>query len=196
MNTLRNLVIISFLFLACEANAGLSIEAQRVQTAYTKLLAASSNPSTQLSYLDAFPGTFTEFMSVFMPPDFKQLYDGHEYIFALNDIGKALPEQTLNKLLPLETAAHWNADAVNYLQEVTINLAMANPKLFIRTLSRLRKKDQDGVVKFLADGIEGPHPSFLELAKKIESIGQTLLAKQMRKEANISKKRADHEHGR
>lgn len=79
MNTLRNLVVICILLFACEAYAGLSIEAQRLQTAYTKLLAASSNPTTQLAYLDSFPSTYTEFMSVFMPSDFKQLYDGHEY---------------------------------------------------------------------------------------------------------------------
>ena len=196
MNTLRNLAVAGILLFAFEANAGLSLEAQRVQVSYTKLLAAPSDPTTQLAYLDEFPATYTEFLSVFMPPDFKQLYDGREYIFALDDIGKAFPEQTLRKLLPLETAAHWDADAVNYLQYVTLNLAVAYPQFFVRTLSKLSRKEQDGVIKFLADGIEGPHPSFLKLADRIESAGQTSLAKQMRKEANISKKRADNEHGR
>lgn len=194
----RHLVIIGMILFTCEvyADAGLSLEAQRVQAAYTKLLSASSNPTNQLAYLNAFPCTYNEFISIFMPPDFKQLYDGHEYIFALDEIGKVFPEQTLSKLLPLETTARWNADAVNYLQHVTINLAMANPKIFIRTLSRLKKNDQYGVVKFLADGIEGPHPVFLQLIERIERSGQISLAKQMRKEVSVSTKRADHEHGR
>jgi len=196
MSILGILLTIPILFLAFSANAGLSSEAERVQKSYAKLVSSPNDPATQLAYLEAFPQTHDEFMTVFMPPDFKQLYDGHEYVYALRDIGTAFPEKTIELLLRIVATARWNADAVNYLQNVTLGIAFSNPQLFVRCLIALAKREQDGVVRFLADGIEGPKPSFLELADRIEEVGQALLAKRMREEAQISKERADHEHGR
>lgn len=191
------LAIIVILGFIPVAKAGLLPEAQKVQAAYTKLTSEPSNASNQLAYLVAFPNNYEEFMSVFMPSDFKQLYgDSHEHFLLLADIGKQFPEQTLDRLLPIEAIARWDADALNDLQEVTISIAMDNPKIFAKCLFKQSKMKRDGVVQFLADGIEGPHPFLGELANRVERAAHVSLAKQIRHEAAISTKRANREHER
>ena len=174
----------------------LSTASERVKAAHAVLATAPSDVTAQRAFLAAFPSNFPGFLAVFMPPDFDQLYDGHEYIYPLADIGKSLPKETMEKLLKIETRGKWDADAPNYLQDVTLTLANTDTNVFLASLARLKATEQLGVIAFLAAGIEGPHPAFITLALQVEHAGQLKLAKRMRKEAELSQAEADREHGR
>ena len=170
--------------------------AERVKVAFVKLSKAPRDLSVQRAYLAAFPNNASEFMAVFMPADFGQLYDGHDYISALTSIGKALPEETMIKGLTIGAGAKWDADAPNYLQNILLDLAVANPKVFVSSLSSLDGPGQTNALTFLADGTEGPNEEFITLATQMKKAGRPDLTKRMLKEAQESQKRADHDHGR
>lgn len=170
----------------------LSAAAQRVKTAHVHLMSAPSDPTAQRAYLAAFPSDFAAFRAMFMPKDFKQLYDGHDYVFALSDIGKALPEETFAKMLGIEATAKWDADAVNYLQHVTITLAQQQPKAFVSRFNALSQSEQRGVVTFLADGPHRPTASLIELTAQLEKGGYKAVAKQLREAAELRRARGEH----
>ena len=160
--------------------AELSDPAQRVKNAYAALVKAPSERNVQLAYLAAFPADFATFLAVFMPKDFKQLYDGHDYVFALSDIGNVLPEQTFAKILKIESTAKWQADAPNYLQHVSIKLALQHPRQFVSGLGRLSPSEQNGVIEFLVDGPHRPTEDFKKLTEELKRLGYVPESKQLR----------------
>jgi hypothetical protein len=174
----------------------LSPSSQRVKAEFSALTNSPTTAATEEAYLAAFPSDFREFMAIFMPPDFGQLYDGHEYIAPLQSIGESHPEEVMMKLLHLGAAATWDADAPNYLQEVTLTLAMSHTHVFVTTYSGLSEKEKKGLLTFLADGNEGPKPSFGALATRVEKSHHPELATRMLEEAKASQEAADHAHSR
>jgi hypothetical protein len=174
----------------------LSPESERVRDAHAALMGAPNSADAQKAYLAAFPSSFREFLSIFMAPDFGQLYDGHDYIASLNGIGEAWPKETMRKLLKLGSDGTWDADAPNYLQDVTLTLSIAHATVFVASYSNLTMKEQEGLLTFLADGNEGPHPSFVALAAAVEKSGNSQLAKRMSGAAKASRTQADREHSR
>jgi hypothetical protein len=178
------------------AGPELSPASERVKAAFSALSKSPTTAATQEAYLAAFPTDFREFMAIFMPPDFGQLYDGHEYIAPLRSIGEARPKEVMTKLLHLGAGGTWDADAPNYLQDVTLTLAISHTDVFITTYSGLSEKEKKGLLAFLADGIEGPSPSFGALATQVEKSRHPELVTRMLKEAKASQEAADHAHRR
>jgi hypothetical protein len=169
-------------------------EARRVKSAYGAFAAQPSRVETQSAYLEAFPADYATFMAVFMADGFGQLSDGsYEYIQALDKIGRSLPEETFRKVLKIESLAHWDADGINFLQEVTLKLALARPKAFAAALEALRPAERRGVAGFLADGPHGPPEETLGLAAKLEVAGASAFASLLRQEAELSESRS-HDH--
>jgi hypothetical protein len=178
------------------AGQALSPASARVKAAFLALSRSPNSAETQEAYLVAFPADFREFMAIFMPPGFDQLYDGHEYIAPLRYIGDARPKEAMTKLLRLGAGGMWDADAPNYLQDVTLTLAIAHTDVFVATYSELSAKEQMGLLVFLAGGIEGPHPSFIALATQVKKSRHPELATQMLEGAKASQDASDHAHRR
>lgn len=166
-------------------------EARRVKSAYGAFAAHPSDPEAQNAYLEAFPADYATFMSVFMAGESGALGEGsRQYIQALDAIGRSLPEETFRKVLKIESLAHWDdAEGVNFLQEVTLKLALARPKAFAAALTTLRPAERRGVATFLADGPEGPREEALGLAAKLDLAGERPFASLLREEAELSETR-------
>jgi hypothetical protein len=175
------------------AGIELSPETRRMKSAYGAFVAQPSDVEAQSAYLDAFPADYATFMAVFMAGDAGRLGEGtREYIQALDAIGRSLPEETFRKILKIESLAQWDeAEGVNFLQEVTLKLALARPKSFAAALATLRPAERRGVATFLADGPEGPREEAQGLAAKLDVAGERAFARLLREEAELSEMR-DH----
>lgn len=170
----------------------LSASARKVKTAYDAFTELPSERNVQIAYLEAFPNDFETFLAVFMPKDYKQLYDGQEYVYALFDIGKVLPEQTLKLMMQIETTGKWDADAPNYLQHITINLGKMYPKEFVDSLTELSSLDQKGVINFLVDGPHRPTKSYQKLTDLLKKLGYLGIAKQLRRAGEKARLTSGH----
>jgi hypothetical protein len=163
---------------------------KRVRAAYAAL-AANPDLSAQSAYLEAFPEDAKAFLAVFMPEDQGPVGNTGAYIAPLGEIGKNLPGPTFGKLLKIETAARWEPGGLDDLQQVSLKLALANPRAFAGAFTGLRPTEQRRVAAFLADGSEGPREDVLGLAAKLEVAGHRAVAGLLREEASLSEAHLD-----
>lgn len=176
------MLLSGFLLFTLTTIAGdLSKESVLVKGAYEKLLTNPSDLEIQKEYLKAFPDDFNVFLAVFMPEDFGQLYDRHDYINALFNIGTGLPRETFKKILRIETTAKWDADAVNYLQRVTLELALKYTNEFAKEFKILNPNEQKGVAGFLMDGPHGSNRRSIRLKEHLQKTGHSDIAELLQK---------------
>jgi len=106
------------------------------------------------------------FLAVFYPDDFGQLYDGHEYFVALDKISYSLPTQVIQLCVKLSKTHPQGSDAISYLHESTMNVALAHLQLFASELAKLDNSERVELFRFLADeeGI-GDDPDYENLIR-------------------------------
>jgi len=177
---------------ASEQFSSLSDNSLRVKNAYEEFVQNPEDKSIQLAYLDAFPSDFVTFMAVFMPRGFGQLYDGHEYVEAIYEIGQDLPTPTMQKILKVAVSGKWDADAPNYLQGTIIGLAKLNPEVFAKEFSVLTEVEQTEVIHFLVDGPHRPTSRFVNLTEEMQTMGYMDIAAKMNKAADIARRNSGH----
>ena len=133
------------------------------------------DPATQERYLKIFPHDFASFMNLF---GFDHpLYDGAQYILALSPLGKTHPMEVGKLLIALAKDAHHEADAPNFLQQVTAAYAAQHTKMFAQLLKGLTPQKQTQLITFLA-GAENFHayPEYEEIIKHLKGLGERDLA--------------------
>jgi len=120
----------------------------------------------QQALIRAFPTTKKMFLAVFYPDDFGQLYDGHEYFVALDKISYSLPTHVIQLCVKLSKTHPQGSDAISYLHESTMNVALAHLQLFASELAKLDNSERVELFRFLADeeGI-GDDPDYENLIR-------------------------------
>jgi hypothetical protein len=127
-------------------------EAKEIKLAFENL---ENNPHStiyQEKYINVFPENAVLFRKVFAPAEFDQLYDGELYISKLNDLTQEYPDKIGYKLINLCVGLKkWEADAVGYIQHITMEFANSRYSNFISLTKNLNQKDLSTLIVFLAD---------------------------------------------
>ena len=127
---------------------------KRMKAAYTAWKKQPKSSAQQQAFINAFPTTKKVFLAVFYSNDFGQLYDGHEYFVALDEISISYPNQVIQLCVGLGKTHPQGSDAISYLHETSIKLALAYPQLFASKVAYLTTAERLELFHFLAD-VEG-----------------------------------------
>jgi hypothetical protein len=166
---------------------------EKVKVAYELLITDSQNANLQRNYIEAFPADTRTFLSVFQSDSFDQLDIGsYEYLMALRWCAGKLPEEVLTKCIAIGKNLVWNADAVNFLQHISIELGGLYPLAFVAKYNELTRKEQTSLINFYAD-VEAidDYPEYQQLIGKLNDIGHPDIAAQL---DEARKKRMLHHH--
>lgn len=176
-------ITLLWLILGCISASGaerrLSLQAEELRSSLAVLKANPKDKSAQTQYLQKFPKDIQTFRHLFDPPDFSELYDGNDYIFALGDLAQNYPMQVGKLLIGLCKDAPQGVDALSYLRKVTAQYAVKHTPTFAKLLRNRSEKEISRVIWYLAD-VEG-HDAYQEYPLVIENlrkIGETKLAQQ------------------
>ena len=134
----------------------------------------------QQALIRAFPTTKKGFLAVFYPDDFGQLYDGHEYFVALDKISYSLPAQVIQLCVKLSKTHPQGSDAISYLHESTVKVALAHTQLFANELAKLNTLERVKLFRFLAD-VEGirHYPAYDSLTHLMSQSGYAAYAAEL-----------------
>ncbi len=127
---------------------------KQLKEAYSAWKKQPKSAARQQALISAFPTTKKVFLAVFYPNDFGQLYDGYEYFVVLDKISYSLPAQVIQLCVKLGKTHPQGSDAISYLHESTMNVALAHPQLFASELAKLDNLESAELLRFLAD-VEG-----------------------------------------
>lgn len=122
------------------------IDPDSLKQAYSLLISA------QNQYINNFPATYLEFISVFgfNEEDSLNLYnDSYKYINAFFDGDKNL---VMKKSISLAVEMVWDVDAVSHFQTGFIDFIILNSKEFRSYYSRLNSDEKRKIVKFMLAG--------------------------------------------
>ncbi len=132
------------------------------------------------NYIEKFPDKAVMFREIFdSPPD--NLYsESHKYIFKLTELWESFPELVGNKLIRLCIEfKQLEADAIWYIQHITIQYANEKYDHFISLIKQLKEEDLKVLITFLADAEN--HDDYLyykKIVNKLKTSGEHELAKE------------------
>ena len=110
-------------------------------------------------YLNVFPKTFGQFVSVFHTKEFDQLYDGYIYINLLKILSNEYPVESSEIILSLASEACLDADAPNYLRDALEKFIQSHPDIYNEQFDRLSIEHRENIERFkmasIHDGGEG-----------------------------------------
>lgn len=150
----------------------LSPASKRVRTAYLTWKKHPTSAVQQQAFIEAFPATADVFTAVFNPKDFRQLYDGHEHIFALEQIGDEYPSRVLRRCIAIGKDVEGISDAPAYIHETIVKLTLTHPQLFAHEVTRLAATERRELFHFLAN-VEGirDYPDYESLMRLMTKKG-------------------------
>ncbi len=177
--------------LAGEPAKPLSPQAETLQRRLAALQAQPHDSSVQTQYLEAFPKDITSLTRLFASG--AELYDGHDYIFALRDLAKDQPVVVGKLLIGLSKDAHYDADALSYLQDVTAEYAVTHTAQFVKLLRARSKAEIARLIRYLAD-VENhyAYPEYPVIIANLRKLGERDLAQRFEKAKRERMKRRDH----
>ncbi|MGI4870046.1 MAG: hypothetical protein ACRYFX_02575 [Janthinobacterium lividum] len=155
---------------------------KRIQTAYLAWKKHPESVALQKNFLTAFPQTKAVFVAVFYPAENDQLSSASdEYLSALEKIGTTSPGAVMQICLNIGKEFPRGSDAIAYLQQNTVTLALAHPKVFVTTAKSLTDKERQSLFRFLADAeaIED-WPEYGYLIQKMTKSGALTYAAELR----------------
>lgn len=153
--------------------------AEKLQAAYQKLQLSHNNRHYQQQYLTAFPTTKRDFIRLFSSSQKDQLFDGNDYIFQLERLAVNHPQQTLQLVLKLASELNWQNGAANYLQFVLMKIALNDPLAFSQQMHSLAQRKRQGVIRFMAQGSNGPAVGYGQLVKVLRRLNKNQLVDQL-----------------
>lgn len=105
-----------------------------------------------LFFLQCFPKSKDDFIFTFDPDDKKQLYKvSDDYILALEEIGKVLPDSVLKTGLAICKQMKWSAGVSERFQHAILTVAADNPVIFVDQAYMLKRKEMEAAISYLAD---------------------------------------------
>ncbi len=171
-----------FLFLIAPADLAfaqqLSTKSKQVLTVYNQLQSCPGSKTCALNYIEVFPDDTAQFLRVFAPADFGQLYKSSDnFIDEFFKLSRYHSVLVINKAIDIGKDLKWDADAVGYLQHGIVALGNRYTRLFILKINSLKPKEQSNLITFLAD-VENhdAYPEYKKLIKSINDAGRTDLA--------------------
>jgi hypothetical protein len=109
----------------------------------------------QLDFLNNFPKTKQVFIDVFDPDDRKQLYYVYDqYLTAFQDAGKMLPVLKIG--VGICKDMKWSSGVSDKLQHAVLNVAADHPEIFVEQAYRLKRKELEALIDYLADVESNP----------------------------------------
>jgi hypothetical protein len=189
------IIVLGFNKLSLSQTEKLIPEALAIKTAYNKLQDHPDSAELQKKYIDLFPDNSTVFRNVFQTLNFDQLYNNSNlYIYKLRDIWDRQPDLIGYKLIRLCIGfKSWEADAIGYIQDLTVEYANAHIRIFITKVNHLSNDDQNALITFLAD-VENhsDYKSYQSLIDNLKKNDQTDLAVKFEKARELRKSKNDH----
>lgn len=191
---------IAMLYLAVGATGSLwagekalSPQAQELKSLLASLKEKPEDRGSQTQYLLKFPRDIESFRRLFGPPDFSELYDGADYIFALRDLADDHPETVGRILIGLSKNAPEGADAISYLRKVTAQYAVKHTTLFAKLLKECSAKEAAGLIRYLAD-VENhaAYPEYPQIIANLRKANEARLAQQFEAAKSERMKRKGH----
>jgi len=156
----------------------LSPKSEQVKAAWEALSKQPDSKQLQLAYLKTFPSNKRNFIAVFAPDNFKQLYDNsHVYIESFAGLAKQYPTEVIDKSVNIGKDLKWDADAIGDLQHAIVEMGIGNTVIFSKKLKSLTAIQQSHLAIFLADeeGIKHDR-TYQELIDALTKIGEKSLA--------------------
>jgi hypothetical protein len=181
MNWLRFTIILLFTSVVDLTYAQqLSSKAKQIISAFAQLKKHPDSKEDQLNYIKIFPENSTEFLQIFDPSDFGQLYDdSYQYIEAFVKLGKYYPIAIIKRSITIGKSLVWQADATGQIQQEIVLMGNTHPAIFIKLVKSLNAKEQIHLITFLADAENySAYPEYKQLIKSITNAGEKRLAKQ------------------
>ena len=194
MKQIKLVTLLFLITLSGFSQVDLIPEAREVKIAFENLEKNPESSFYQEKYINVFPDNAVLFKKVFASPKFDQLYDGHLYIFKLNELSQKYPDKIGYKLINLCVGLkEWDADAVGYIQHTTIEFANTRYTDFIPLAKKLSQKDLSTLIKFLAD-VENhsAYKAYQYLMDKLRQNGENDLLTQFKKAKEERMNQKDH----
>ncbi|OSZ78982.1 hypothetical protein CAP35_12250 [Chitinophagaceae bacterium IBVUCB1] len=111
----------------------------------------------QLDFINNFPKTKDDFVAVFDPDDRKQLHYVYDtYLTALEEAGKVLPDSVLKTGIGICKQMKWASGVSDRLQHVVLVVAADNPEIFVEQAYKLKRKELEALIQYLADVESNP----------------------------------------
>jgi len=171
------LLLVTFALTIPAQERRLSPEGRKLTDAFAQLQKSPDDSVAQERYLEAFPKDFKTFLQLF--DLHRELSDGHEYIYLLPSLANKHEVELGALLIQLGKGAHWDADAPNYLQQVTANYAGQHTKTFVSLIKLLSPTDRANLITFLADAENhGAYKEYQDIIDRLRSTGQNRLEKE------------------
>lgn len=155
--------------------------AEELITAFVKLKSDANNKQLQADYIRVFPSDTKTFLSVFHTENFDQLYnDSDKYIDAFEKCGITFPGVVMEKCIAIGKNLAWDADAVGKLQQISVELAVLYPSVFVAEFKKLDYENQTNLITFYAD-VENhkAYPVYQELIIQLKNIDQGGIIKKL-----------------
>ncbi len=150
-------------------------ESREIATVDAQLQEKPDSKELQKKYVDVFPDDAAIFRKVFHSPKFDQLYmDSHLYIFKFAELSESYPNEVGQKLVKLCIGLkEWDADAIGYIQNVTIGYANSHYDNFMAIIKGLEQQDLVTLATFLAD-VENHsvYQEYTDFQKKLKANGE------------------------
>jgi len=132
------------------------------------------------NYIRKFPGDALMFRNIFDSPSDHLYSESHKYIFKLSELWEISPKLVGKKLIRLcVELEEWEADAVGYIQHVTMQYANEKYSHFVTFIKQLNATDITTLITFLAD-VEN-HKDYLyyhQIITKLKTDGEHQIAKE------------------
>ena len=177
---MKTLIICFFLILIFNKGftQSLSEASKKVKIAFEVLKNHPDSKPKQLAYLKVFPQNKQQFIEIFDPVDFSQLYsDSFQYIDAFIALAKDYPTDVIDKSINIGKDLKWEADAIGDLQRSIVKLGNQNIDIFSKEVNALPTIETGHLIAFLAD-VENhkAYPEYQQLIEALQRIGENKLA--------------------
>lgn len=150
------LLIIPF----CVHAQQLSPQALKLKKTYEALQQQPHAPILQIQFIQAFPGNKVDFIEVFDAHTQDQLAGKSvDYVKKFRKLGYDYMDSVLPKAVAVgKDLPTWSEGAVDELQKTIYYLTNKNPQLFVESVRKLNKEEQESLAVFLYSG-EGGKPN-------------------------------------
>ena len=117
---------------------GLSSRSLEVHNNAVAVFLDSDNDSIKKEYLSAFPGSFDEFLTIFFPEDFTELYSGSDtYVNLFYKLSLEFPQLGIPKYVSLAVEACYDADAPAFFNRSFRDIRDRFPEMYEQAASEL-----------------------------------------------------------
>ena len=154
------LIALVLMWQVCVYAQQMSPQALKLKIAYEKLQQQPHAPILQIQFIQAFPGNKVDFIDIFNSHTRDQLTtDGVDYVKKFRKLGYDFMDSVLPKAIAIgKDLPTWSEGAVDELQKTIYYLTNKNPQLFVETVRKLNKDEQESLAVFLYAG-EGGKPN-------------------------------------